>query len=251
MIELHTAPTPNGFKASIALEEMALPYTVHPVDLRTGAQFHEDFLRISPNNKIPAIVDTDPASGARGGGAGATGAAGGTGGAGTTGGRVTVFESGAILLYLAEKTGKLLPAAGQARAATFAWMFFQAGGTGPMLGQLHHFKNYAQEKLPYAIDRYTNEGKRLYHVVDKRLSESRYLAGDEYTIADIMNLPWLLLSKGQGIEIDEYRHVKRGIDELKARPAVERGLAVPPRDERPMDEKAREHLFGKTQYTRR
>ncbi|HEY1697405.1 MAG TPA: glutathione binding-like protein [Polyangiaceae bacterium] len=236
MIELHTAATPNGFKASIALEEMAVPYTVHPVDLRTGAQFHEEFLRISPNNKIPAIVDTDPGRGASGGGSGAS---------------VTVFESGAILLYLAEKTGKLLPAAGQARAATFAWMFFQAGGTGPMLGQLHHFKNYAQEKVPYAIDRYTNEGKRLYHVVDKRLSESRYLAGDEYTIADIMNLPWLLLSKGQGIEIDEYPHVKRWIDELRARPAVEKGLAVPPRDDRPMDEKAREHLFGKTQYTRR
>jgi GST-like protein len=236
VIELHTAATPNGFKASIALEEMAVPYTVHPVDLRTGAQFHEEFLRISPNNKIPAIVDTDPGRGASGGGSGAS---------------VTVFESGAILLYLAEKTGKLLPAAGQARAATFAWMFFQAGGTGPMLGQLHHFKNYAQEKVPYAIDRYTNEGKRLYHVVDKRLSESRYLAGDEYTIADIMNLPWLLLSKGQGIEIDEYPHVKRWIDELRARPAVEKGLAVPPRDDRPMDEKAREHLFGKTQYTRR
>jgi GST-like protein len=242
VIELHTAATPNGFKASIALEEMAVPYTVHPVDLRTGAQFHEEFLRISPNNKIPAIVDTDPGPGARGGGAG---------GSGASGASVTVFESGAILLYLAEKTGKLLPAAGQARAATFAWMFFQAGGTGPMLGQLHHFKNYAQEKLPYAIDRYTNEGKRLYHVVDKRLSESRYLAGDEYTIADIMNLPWLLLSKGQGIEIDEYPHVKRWIDELRARPAVEKGLAVPPRDDRPMDEKAREHLFGKTQYTRR
>jgi GST-like protein len=236
VIELHTAATPNGFKASIALEEMAVPYTVHPVDLRTGAQFHEEFLRISPNNKIPAIVDTDPGRGASGGGSGAS---------------VTVFESGAILLYLAEKTGKLLPAAGQARAATFAWMFFQAGGTGPMLGQLHHFKNYAQEKVPYAIDRYTNEGKRLYHVVDKRLSESRYLAGDEYTIADIMNLPWLLLSKGQGIEIDEYPHLKRWIDELRARPAVEKGLAVPPRDDRPMDEKAREHLFGKTQYTRR
>lgn len=225
MIDLYTAATPNGFKASIALEELALPYTVHPVDLRSGAQFEESFLRISPSNKIPAIVDRD--------------------------GDVTVFESGAILLYLAEKAGKLLPTSGQARASTLAWMFFQAGGTGPMLGQLHHFRNYAQEKIPYAIERYSNEGKRLYHVVDRRLSEARYLAGDEYTIADVMNLPWLLLSKNQGIDIEEYPHVKRWIDELKARPAVQKGLSVPPRDERPMDEKAREHLFGKTQYTRR
>jgi GST-like protein len=223
VIELYTAPTPNGFKASIGLEETGLPYEAKVVDLRTGAQFDKAFLRISPNNKIPAIVDGD----------------------------TSVFESGAILIYLAEKAGKLLPASGRARARTFEWMFFQAGGTGPMLGQAHHFRNYAPEKIPYAIERYTNEGRRLYGVVDRRLSESRYLAGDEYTIADIMNLPWLLLSKNQGIEIDEYPHLKRWIEELKARPAVQRGLAVPPRSDVPMDEKAKEILFGKTQYEKR
>jgi GSH-dependent disulfide-bond oxidoreductase len=223
LIALYTAPTPNGFKVSIALEELGLPYTVKVVDLRRGAQFEAEYLRISPNNKIPAIVDGD----------------------------VSVFESGAILIYLAEKAGKLLPASGRARAKTLEWMFFQAGGTGPMLGQAHHFLNYAPEKIPYAIDRYTNEGKRLYGVVDKRLSASKYLAGDEYTIADVMNLPWLLLSKNQGIEIAEYPHVSRWIEELKARPAVQRGLAVPPRSDAPMDEKAREALFGKTQYERR
>jgi GSH-dependent disulfide-bond oxidoreductase len=223
VIDLYTASTPNGYKASIALEETGLPYQVKAVDLRGGAQFEAEFLKISPNNKIPAIIDGD----------------------------VSVFESGAILVYLAEKAGKLLPISGRTRTRVFEWMFFQAGGTGPMLGQAHHFRNYAPEKIPYAIERYSNEGKRLYGVVDKRLSESKYLAGDEYTIADIMNLPWLLLSKNQGIEIDEYPHVKRWIDELKARPAVQRGLAVPPRSDAPMDEKAREVLFGKAQYERR
>jgi GSH-dependent disulfide-bond oxidoreductase len=223
VIDLYTASTPNGYKASIALEETGLPYQVKAVDLRRGAQFEAEFLKINPNNKIPAIVD----------------------------GYVSVFESGAILVYLAEKAGKLLPISGRTRTRVFEWMFFQAGGTGPMLGQVHHFRNYAPEKIPYAVERYTNEGKRLYGVVDKRLSESKYLAGDEYTIADIMNLPWLLLSKNQGIDIAEYPHVQRWIDELKARPAVQRGLAVPPRDDAPMDEKAREVLFGKAQYERR
>jgi GSH-dependent disulfide-bond oxidoreductase len=223
VIDLYTAPTPNGFKVSIALEEMGLGYDVHVVDLRSGAQFEPGFLKISANNKIPAIVDGD----------------------------VSVFESGAILVYLAEKTGQLLPSSGPARARTFEWMFFQAGGTGPMLGQAHHFRNYAPEKIPYAIDRYTNEGKRLYGVVNKRLSEAKYLAGDVYTIADVMNLPWLTLSAHQGIEIAEYPHLKRWIDELKARPAVERGFAVPPRSDAPMDEKAREVLFGKKQYEKR
>ena len=223
MIDLYTAPTPNGFKVSIALEELGLPYTVKPVDLRRGAQFTPEFLRISPNNRIPAIVD----------------------------GELSVFESGAILLYLAEKTGKLLAPSGPARYKALEWMFFQVGGTGPMLGQAHHFRNYSGEKIQYAIDRYTNEGKRLYGVVDRRLSQSRYLAGDEYTMADVINLPWLLLSKGQGIDIAEYPHLSRWIDTLKARPAVQRGLAVPPRDERPMDEKAKEALFGKQQYERR
>jgi GSH-dependent disulfide-bond oxidoreductase len=223
VIELYTAATPNGFKVSIALEELGLPYALKPVNLRTGEQFAPEFLRISPNNRIPAIVD----------------------------GELAVFESGAILVYLAEKTGKLLAPSGPARYAALEWTFFQVGGTGPMLGQAHHFRNYAPEKIPYAIDRYTNEGKRLYGVVDRRLSQVKYLAGDEYTIADIINLPWLLLSVNQGIDMAEYPHVARWLAELKARPAVARGLAVPPRSDAPMDEKAREALFGKQQHERR
>jgi GST-like protein len=223
VIDLYTAPTPNGFKASIALEEMGLPYVVKRVNLRHGEQFAPEFLRISPSNKIPAIVDEG----------------------------LSVFESGAILFYLAEKTGKLLPSSGPVRSRVLQWMFFQAAGTGPMLGQAHHFRNYSVEKIQYAIDRYTNEGKRLYHVVDRRLSESKYLAGDEYTIADIMNLPWLLLSKNQGIDIAEYPHVERWIADLKSRPGVTKGLTIPARDDTPMDARARENLFGSAQYQRR
>ena len=223
MIQLYTAATPNGFKVSIALEELGVPYEVRPVDLRRGGQFEPEFLRISPNNKIPAIVD----------------------------GELAVFESGAILVYLGEKTGKLLPASGPARYATLEWMFFQVGNTGPMMGQGNHFRRYAPEKIPYAIERYGNEVKRLYHVVDRRLSESPYLAGAEYTMADVINLPWLLLHKGHDIDLAEYPHLARWMTELKARPAVQRGLAVPPRSDAPMDEKAREALFGKQQYQRR
>jgi GST-like protein len=222
MIDLYTAPTPNGFKVSIALEELELPYRVHVVDLRSGAQFAPAFLKISPNNKIPAIVD----------------------------GELSIFESGAILVYLAEKAGRLLPVSGPGRYATLQWLFFQMGGIGPMLGQVHHFRNYAPEKIPYAIDRYTNEGKRLFGVVDRRLSETRYLAGAEYSIADIATMPWMRLHKNQGIEIAEYPNVARWIAEIEARPAVKKGLAVPPQSDAPMDEKAREALFGQTQYQR-
>ncbi len=225
MIDLYTAATPNGFKASIALEELALPYHVVPIDLRKGEQFQPEFLRISPNNKIPAIVDHD------------------------TG--LTVFESGAILVYLAEKTGKLLPASGPARYAVLEWVFFQVGSVGPMFGQAHHFQSYAPAKIPYAIDRYTNEAKRLFGVIDRRLGESKYLAGDEYTIADVMNVTWLLGADRMGIDTAAFPHVARWLAELKARPAVQRGLAVPPRNEAPMDEKAREALFGKMQYEKR
>ena len=223
MLVLYTAATPNGFKVSIALEELGLPYEVKHVDLRHGEQFAPDFLRISPNNKIPAIVD----------------------------GETSVFESGAILTYLADKTGKLLPASGPARYRALEWMFFQVGHVGPMMGQSNHFRRYAQEKIPYAVDRYTSEVHRLYGVVDGRLGESRYLAGDEYTMADILNFPWLRLYKGHDVDLAHFPHVARWLDELHARPAVQRGLAVPPHDDRPMDEKAREMLFGKTQYQRR
>ncbi len=222
-IDLYTAPTPNGFKISIALEELELPYRVHLVNLREGAQFAPEFLKISPNNKIPAIVD----------------------------GTMSLFESGAILVYLAEKTGRLMPTSGPGRYATLQWLFFQMGGIGPMLGQAHHFRNYSVEKLQYAIDRYTNEAKRLFGVVDKRLSDSAYLAGPEYTIADIAAMPWMRLHKGQGVDIAEYPHVARWIAQIEERPAVKKGLSVPPRSDAPMDDKAREALFGKSQYQRR
>lgn len=223
MIQLFTAATPNGFKVSIALEELGLPYEVRRVDLRNGGQFAPAFLRISPNNKIPAIVD----------------------------GELSVFESGAILLYLAEKTGRLLPASGPARYKALEWMFFQVGNVGPMMGQANHFRRYAQEKIPYAVDRYSNEVRRLYGVVDRRLGEARYLAGDEYTMADVINLPWLKLHGGHDIDLADFPHFARWQEELLARPAVQKGFTVPPRDDRPMDDKAREVLFGKTQYERR
>jgi GST-like protein len=223
MIDLYTAPTPNGFKISIALEELGLPYRVQRVEIRRGEQFAPDFLRISPNNKIPAIVDHDA-------------------------GGISVFESGAILVYLAEKTGQLLAPSGPARVATFEWLFFQVGGTGPMLGQAHHFRAYAPEKLPYAIERYTNEAKRLFGVLDRRLANVPYLAGDEYTIADVANLPWLLGYGRLEIDLAVFPHLGAWIERVKARPAVVRGLAVPPPYQAPLDEKARDVLFGKGQH---
>jgi GST-like protein len=226
MIDLYTAATPNGFKVSVALEELGLPYELKVVDLRTGAQFEPGFLRISPNNKIPAIVDREAND-------------------------LAVFESGAILLYLAEKTGRLLATSGPARYAALQWLFFQVGGVGPTLGQLNHFANYATEKLPYPISRFTAEAKRICGVVDRRLGGARYLAGDEYSIADIANLPWLTGYARLGVDAAEWPHLARWVAELKARPAVERGLSIPPRSEAPMDDKAREVLFGKTQYERR
>lgn len=229
MIDLYTAATPNGFKVSIAFEELALPYQVRRVDLRGGGQFAPDFLRISPNNKIPCIVDHD----------------------GPGGGDLPIFESGAILLYLAEKTGRLLAMQGPSRYVALEWLFFQVGNTGPMIGQLGHFALYAHEKIPYAIARYEKETKRLYGVLDRRLSEAPYLAGDDYTIADIANLPWLLPYVGKGIDLAEYPHVARWMDVLKARPAVARGLTIPPSSDAPMDDRAREVLFGKAQYERR
>jgi GST-like protein len=226
MIVLYTAATPNGFKASIALEELGLPYEVKVVNLGQGEQFAPDFLRISPNNKIPAIVDKDA-------------------------GDAAVFESGAILVYLADKTGRLLPKDGQARYTALAWLFFQVGHVGPTLGQLHHFANYAKEKLPYAIERFGNEAKRVYGVVDRRLAESKYLGGPEYSIADIANLTWLLGHARHGVDLADFPNLARWMAELKARPAVERGLAIPPRTDAPLDDKAREILFGKSQYQRR
>jgi GST-like protein len=230
MIELYTWRTPNGFKISIALEELGLPYEVHPVRIGAGEQFKPEFLAISPNNKIPAIVDTE----------------------GPGNRRLSVFESGAILIYLAEKTGRLLPKEPAGRMTAIEWLMFQMASIGPMLGQAHHFRAYAPEPIPYAIDRYTNESRRLYGVLDRRLAQVEYLAG-EYSIADIATYPWLRAADRQGIEMSQYPHVARWRDAIAARPAVVRGLAVPQAEDAPpqMDAAARENLFGKTQYERR
>ena len=229
MIDLYTSPTPNGFKISIALEELDLPYEVHSINLRTGEQFAPEFLRISPNNKIPAIVDRE----------------------GPVGAPLALFESGAILVYLADKAGRLLATGGAARYTALAWLFFQVGHIGPMLGQAHHFRQYAREKIPYAIERYTNEATRLYGVVDKRLAGSEYLAGDAYTVADIANMPWMAGAEEHGVDLGHFPNVQRWIAALNARRAVQRGLLVPPRDHTPMDEQAHDVLFGKTQHQRR
>ncbi|MBL9033191.1 MAG: glutathione S-transferase N-terminal domain-containing protein [Rhodospirillaceae bacterium] len=232
MIELYTWPTPNGHKVHIALEELGLPYTVHAVDIGAGDQFKPDFLKISPNNRIPAIVDRD----------------------GPGGRQMALFESGAILIYLAEKTGRLLaPKGSAARYAAIQWLMFQMGGIGPMLGQSHHFRVFAPEKYQYAIDRYTNEAKRLYGVLDRRLGEAPYLAGAEYGIADIATFPWLRYSEHQGVVLAEYPNVQRWFDVVASRPAVERGLQVLIEHsyKTPITEAQREILFGSKQYERR
>ena len=213
------------------LEELGLPYTVHPIDIGAGDQFKPDFLKISPNNKMPAIVDPD----------------------GPGGGPYALFESGAIMMYLAEKTGRFWPSDMRQRYDVVQWLMFQMGGVGPMLGQAHHFRIYAPEKLPYAIDRYTNEAGRLYGVMDKRLGESEYLAGDDYSIADMATFPWTRSIDRQGHSFDAYPNVKRWFDAIDARPAVVEGLKLlaEARREGPIDDKAREMMFGATQYQRR
>jgi GST-like protein len=229
MIDLYTWTTPNGFKISIALEELALPYKVVPIDIGRGAQFGAEFLRISPNNKIPAIVDHE----------------------GPAGRALSLFESGAILMYLAEKTGRLMPSEPAKRWAATEWLFFQMASIGPMLGQAGHFRNYAPEKIPYAVDRYTNEAKRLWAVLDRRLAEHEYLA-DEYSIADIAVFPWLGRPDVHGVELAEYPHVGRWREAIAARPAVQRGRKVPDVTSLPAtDPQARENLFGNKQYERR
>lgn len=203
MIDLYFWPTPNGYKASIMLEETGLAYRVKPIDITAGDQFAREFLTISPNNKIPAIVDPD----------------------GPDGKPVSVFESGAILLYLAEKTGCLLPTAPRARIQTMEWLMFQMGGFGPMLGQAHHFRVYAPENIDYAVKRYTDEASRLYRVLEARLEGSAYLA-DEYSIADIATFTWVRPRKMQGQDLADYPNIQRWYDAIKARPAVQAGLSV-------------------------
>jgi GST-like protein len=201
MIDLYTWSTPNGRKASIMLEECGLDYEVHPIDITKDQQKAPEFLKISPNNKIPAIVDRDNGW--------------------------SVFESGAILIYLAEKTGKLLPTDPKLRIQTLEWLMFQMGGVGPMLGQAHHFLRFNVGKAPYAEQRYGAEAKRLYGVMDRRLGESRFLAADDYTIADVATWPWVSRYEWQGVSLDDYPNVRRWYDAIKARPAVQRGYDVP------------------------
>jgi GST-like protein len=231
MIELYSWPTPNGHKVHIMLEETGLDYEVHAIDITAGDQFNENFLRISPNNKMPAIIDRD----------------------GPDGRPLPLFESGAILLYLAEKTGYLLPKEETKRYRVIQWLMWQMGGLGPMLGQAHHFRQYAPERIQYAYDRYTNEAKRLYGVMDRRLGEAPYLAGEHYSIADIASFPWTRSHENQGIDLADYPNVKRWFDDIAARPAVQRGVQVlaDRRKSAGFDDKARELLFGASQYQRR
>ncbi len=229
MIDAYSWATPNGHKVHIMLEETGLEYRVHPIDIGAGDQFKPEFLAISPNNKIPAIVDSD----------------------GPEGKPLSIFESGAILIYLAEKTGRFLPQAPAARYATLQWLMFQMGGLGPMLGQTHHFRIYAPEKIEYAVNRYTNEAKRLYGVMDKQLGKTQYLASDDYTIADIASFPWTRSWQNQGIELADFPNVKRWHEAIAARPAVQRGVEVLASARRALtDDKARDILFGATQYAR-
>jgi GST-like protein len=211
-IELYYWPTPNGWKASIMLEECGLPYAVYPVNIGKGDQFKAGFLAISPNNRIPAIVDPD----------------------GPDGEPISVFESGAILQYLGRKTGLFYPSDERARVAVDEWLFWQVGGFGPMLGQAHHFRIYAKEKIEYAVRRYTDEANRLYGVMNRRLADHEYLAG-AYSIADMACVGWAKLWERQGQDIGEFPHVKRWLDAVLARPAVQRGIAVNAHDRRTND----------------
>ena len=229
-IEVYSWATPNGHKVHVMLEECSLPYRVIPVDIGAGDQFAPDFLAISPNNKIPAIVDPN----------------------GPDGEPMSLFESGAILLYLAGKTGRFLPQDVRGKYAVLEWLMFQMGGVGPMLGQAHHFRIYAPEKVPYAVDRYTNEAKRLYGVMNRRLAKSKYIAGPDYTIADIAIFPWLRSWKNQGIDWNDHPHLKGWFDEIAGRPAVKRGVEVLADARKPLtDDKARALLFGSEQYKQR
>ena len=228
-IELYTWPTPNGHKVHIMLEECELPYRAHPVDIGAGDQFKPQFLAISPNNKVPAIVDPE----------------------GPDGRPMPLFESGAILLYLAGKTGRFLPPAVRDRYVALQWLMFQMGGVGPMLGQAHHFRQYAPQRIEYAIDRYSNEARRLYGVMDRRLAEVEYFAGD-YSIADMAIYPWLRPHANQGIDLAEFPNVGRWFAAVGARAPVQRALQVLADRRKPqVTAQARENLFGKTQYERR
>ncbi|MDM0116148.1 glutathione binding-like protein [Variovorax sp. J22R133] len=228
-IDVYSWPTPNGHKVHIMLEECGLPYRAHPINIGKGDQFTPEFLAISPNNKIPAITDPE----------------------GPDGQPISLFESGAILVYLAGKTGQFLPTGDRERFEVLQWLMFQMGGVGPMLGQAHHFRIYAPEKITYAVDRYSNEAKRLYGVIDKQLSRNPFIAGKTYSIADIAIFPWLRSWENQGITLSDYPYLKDWFDDIAARPAVQRGVKVLADLRKPLtDDKSRDILFGKTQYQR-
>lgn len=234
MIDVYSWPTPNGHKVHIMLEECGLrlghDWLAHPVNIGSGDQFKPEFLKISPNNKIPAMVDPN----------------------GPDGKPMALFESGAILLYLAAKTGKFLPKSARAKFEVLQWLMFQMGGVGPMLGQAHHFRIYAPEKIEYAINRYTNEAKRIYGVLDKRLTTSKFIAGSTYSIADIAIFPWLRSWQNQGIDWADYPHLKTWFDKIADRPAVKRGVEVLADLRKPITgDKERDILFGNTQYKKR
>ncbi|MGH8617908.1 MAG: glutathione binding-like protein [Burkholderiales bacterium] len=231
MIDLYSWATPNGHKIHIMLEETGLPCRVHGVNIRTGEQFKPEFLRISPNNRIPALLDHD----------------------GPGGKPLSLFESGAMLIYLAAKSGRFLPADLHDRYTALQWLMWQMGGVGPMFGQANHFRAYSVEKITYAIERYTNEANRLTGVLDRRLAEAAYLAGDEYSIADMAVFPWMRNAEKRGIDMQQYPHAQRWFDAINARPAVQRGVQVlvAENPNLPHDEKSRDILFGKTQFQRR
>ena len=225
MIDLYYWTTPNGHKITIFLEEAGLPYRIIPINIGKGEQFAPEFLKISPNNRIPALVDPTPADGGK---------------------AVSVFESGAILCYLAEKTGRFLPADPRGRSATLQWLFWQMGGLGPMAGQNHHFAHYAPEPIPYAIERYVRETTRLYGVLDRRLADRECVAGD-YSIADMAIYPWIVPWQRQGQQLDDFPHLARWFAALAARPAVQRAYAraeaINPKP-KPYDDEAKRVLFG-------
>ncbi|WP_144184304.1 glutathione binding-like protein [Elioraea rosea] len=228
MIDLYYWPTPNGHKITMFLEEAGLAYDIKPVNIGKGEQFKPDFLAIAPNNRMPAIVDHKPADG---------------------GAPISVFESGAILLYLGEKTGQFIPKDSRGRVAALEWLFWQMGGLGPMLGQNNHFRAYAPEKIPYAMDRYGKEADRLFGVLDKRLSGREFLAG-AYSIADMASYPWAVTHERQGVDIAAFPNVKAWLDRIGARPATQRAYALGPKyrpEQAPvMDEEQRRILFGQT-----
>ena len=226
MIDLYYWPTPNGHKITMFLEEAGLAYEIKPIDIGRGAQFDPDFLKIAPNNRMPAIVDHEPADG---------------------GEPISVFESGAILQYLAEKTGRFLPSDLRGRTEVMQWLFWQMGGLGPMLGQNHHFKVYAPEPLPYAIDRYVKETTRLYNVLNRRLADRDFVAG-AYSIADMACHPWIVPHERQGQNLDDFPHLKRWFEAVRARPATVRAYEAgePYRTRETVDEEAKKILFGQT-----